>query len=118
MNTARSWRAGWRATAPPAGLPETPVARPAELAARRAGFLLLAAAEVEVGLEVAVDLPDRAVLLEDHQRGGQAVEEEAVVGDHQGRAGEALERFLEDPQGAHVEVVGGLVEEDEVAVAP
>src|SRR5690349_25178226 len=46
--------------------------------------------------------------------GGDAVEEPAVVADNDRAAGEILERLLERAQGADVEVVGRLVEQDHV----
>ena len=46
---------------------------------------------------------------------GDAVEEPAVVGDHHGAAGERSEGLLERAQGVDVEVVGRLVEEQDVA---
>ena len=47
--------------------------------------------------------------------GAEAVEEEAVVGDDDGAAGEVLERVFQRPQGFDVEVVGGFVEQEDVA---
>ena len=44
-----------------------------------------------------------------------AVEEPPVVRDHDRAAGEVEERVLERAQGVHVEVVGRLVEEEDVA---
>ena len=52
----------------------------------------------------------------EHAR-GDAVDEVAVVGDEQDGAGVVLERVGERLDGAHVEVVGGLVEQQEVGVA-
>jgi hypothetical protein len=49
--------------------------------------------------------------------GGQPVEEEPVVGDDEGGAREHEERLLERPQRVDVEVVGGLVEQQQVAAA-
>src|ERR1700678_4314123 len=46
---------------------------------------------------------------------GQAVDEVAVVGDEEDGAGEVADGVEEDVFGAEVEVVGGLVEEEEVA---
>ena len=43
------------------------------------------------------------------------VEEPAIVGDHDGAAGEVEQRVLERAQRVDVEVVGGLVEEEHVA---
>ena len=47
--------------------------------------------------------------------GAGAVKEPTVVGDHNGAAGEFLQGVFQGGKGFHVEVVGGLVEEDEVA---
>jgi hypothetical protein len=58
-----------------------------------------------------------AVALEGEHVGGDAVEEPAVVADHHRRAGEAQQRLLERPQGVDFEVVGRLVEEQQVAAA-
>ena len=46
--------------------------------------------------------------------GRDAVQEPAVVGHHEGRAGEHHQGLLERAQRREVEVVGGLVERDEV----
>src|SRR5436190_3179340 len=56
-----------------------------------------------------------AVALESEDMGGEAVEEEAVVADDHGAAGEILQRLLERAQGLDVEVVGRLVEQKDVA---
>src|SRR5690606_15792837 len=72
-----------------------------------------------VGVEVALEpVPVGGVLLgalvgEDVRR--DAVEEPPVVGDDDGAAGELEQRVLERLQGLDVEVVGGLVEEQQVA---
>ena len=50
--------------------------------------------------------------LEDGLR--QLVQEEAVVGHRQNGAGEALEIVLQDGEGGHVQVVGGLVQQQDV----
>src|SRR3954447_25889322 len=52
-----------------------------------------------VGFEVAFEPVDLAVALEGQDVRGQAVEEEAVVADHHGAAGEVLERAFQRPQG-------------------
>ena len=46
--------------------------------------------------------------------GGDTVEEPAVVGDHDGGAGEVQQRFFQRTQGFHVEVVGRFVEQQHV----
>ena len=50
----------------------------------------------------------------EHAR-GEVVDEVTVVRDKDHRAGEILQRVQQDILGAHVEVVGGLVEQHEVA---
>ena len=55
-----------------------------------------------------------AVALEGEDVGGEAVEEHAVVADDHGAAGEILQRVLERAQRLGVEVVGRLVEEEDV----
>ena len=57
------------------------------------------------------------VALEGQHVGGDAVQEPAVVGDHDRAAGERQQRVLERAQRVHVEVVGGLVEQQQVAAA-
>src|SRR5262249_30690139 len=47
--------------------------------------------------------------------GGDAVEEPAVVADDDGAAAEVQKRFLQGPQGVHVEIVGRLVKQEQVA---
>src|SRR4051794_10377249 len=68
-----------------------------------------------IGFEIAFEPFDVAVALEGEDVGGEAVEEEAVVADHHRAAGEILERLLERAQRLDVEVVGRLVEEEDVA---
>ena len=60
-------------------------------------------------------LHDHAVVLEGDDLVADAVEEIAVVGNADHRAVEIRERFLQHPQRGQVEVVGRLVEHDEVA---
>src|SRR5690606_33525317 len=55
------------------------------------------------------------VALEGEDVGRDAVQEPAVVADHEGVAGEFQQRVLERAQGLHVEVVGRLVEQQHVA---
>ena len=57
---------------------------------------------------------DLALTLERQDMGGDAVEEPAVVGDDDRTAGELLDRVLERAQGVDVEIVGRLVEEEDV----
>ena len=70
-----------------------------------------------VGLVVAVAPDDPAVPLEGEDVGGDPVEEPAVVADDHGAAAEVEERLLEGAEHVDVEVVGRLVEEQEVAAA-
>ena len=76
----------------------------------------LAPAQVLAVLRVVPEDPvDGAVLFEGQDVGGDAVEEPAVVADDDGAAGETGQRVLERPQDVDVEIVGRLVEEDDVA---
>ena len=73
---------------------------------------------VPVGLvvaEVALEPADLGVALEGEHVGGDAVEEPAVVADDHGAPREAQQGLLQGPQRVDVEVVGGLVEEQDVA---
>ncbi len=77
------------------------------------GFLRAAGFAVEVVLVVAgVDVDAAVFHLED--AGGQAVDEVAVVRDEEDGAGEVGDGFEQDVLGAEVEVVGGLVEQQQV----
>src|SRR5438067_1649646 len=67
---------------------------------------------------VALEPGDLRVALEGEDVGGDAVEEPAVVGDHDGTPGEIEKRLLERAQRVDVEVVRGLVEQEHVAAAP
>ena len=72
-----------------------------------------------VGLEVALKpVPAAGVLvvaLPGQDVGGNAVQEPAVVGDDHGAAGEVLQGLLQGLQGLHVQVIGGLVEQQQVS---
>ena len=68
-----------------------------------------------VGLVVALEPAEVSVGLEDEEVGADAVEEEAVVADDHGAAGEVVECALQDAHGLDIEVVGRLVEEQQVA---
>jgi hypothetical protein len=70
-----------------------------------------------VVLVVALEPDHLAVALERQHVGGDAVQEPAVVADHDGAAREADERLLERAQRVHVEVVGRLVEQQQVPAA-
>src|ERR1700704_2964484 len=67
-----------------------------------------------VVLEVALEPLDMALPLEGQHVGRDAVEEPAVMADDDGAAGEILQRLLERPQGVDVEIVGRLVEQQQV----
>jgi hypothetical protein len=56
-----------------------------------------------------------AVALEGQDVRGDAVQEPAIVADDDGAAGEVEQGLLERAQRVHVEVVRGLVEEEQVA---
>src|SRR5262245_40587668 len=61
-------------------------------------------------------VPDRlAIPLEGEDVRRDAVEEPPVVTDHDRTAAEAHQGLFQGPQGIHVEVVGRLVQEDQVA---
>ena len=55
-----------------------------------------------------------AAAIEAEDDGGDAVEQITVVGDEDERALEFEQSFFEDLEGGNVEVVGGLVEEEDV----
>src|SRR5688572_8233745 len=67
-----------------------------------------------VFLVVAVEEHPLRVVLGGEDVGGDAVEEPAVVRDHQHAAGELEQRLLQRAQGLDVEVVGRLVEQQDV----
>ena len=68
-----------------------------------------------VRLIVALEPDDVAVALEREHVRREAVEEPAIVGDDHRAAGEVVERLLERAQRVDVEIVGRLVEEQDVA---
>jgi hypothetical protein len=83
---------------------------------RLGAFLAEAALLVFLVLAVvALEELDVRVALEGEDVGGDAVEEPAVVADHEGVAGELQQRVFERAQGLDVEVVGRLVEQQHVA---
>ena len=87
--------------------------RPGRLGSEALDLVLLVGSEVPLepvpaGRVLIGSLPSEDVC-------GHAVEEPAVVGDDHGTAGELQQGVLQRPQGLDVEVVGGLVQEDEVA---
>ncbi len=67
-----------------------------------------------IGLEIALEPLDMAVPFECENMRGEPVQEEAVVADDYGAAGEILERRLEARQRLHVEIVRRLVEQDQI----
>ena len=77
----------------------------------------LLVAEALVGLEVALEPAHLRVALEREHVGGDPIEEPAIVGDDHGAAGERQQRLLERAQRVDVEVVGRLVEQQQVAAA-
>src|SRR3954464_3582934 len=58
-----------------------------------------------------------AVALEGEDMGGEAIEEETVVADDDGAAGEILDRFFQRAEGLDVEVVRRLGEQQHIAAA-
>src|SRR5579863_5559043 len=67
--------------------------------------------------EIALEPLDVAVALEGQHVGGDAVEEEAVVADDDGAAGEVEQSLLQRAQRVDIEVVGRLVEQKKVRAA-
>ena len=59
-----------------------------------------------------------AVAFKGQDMGGDAVQEPAVVADHHGTAAEIFQGFFQRPQGVDVQVVGRLVQEDDVGRLP
>ena len=70
-----------------------------------------------VGGEIALEPAGSAVAFHHQQVRADAVEEEAVVADDHGAAGEVDQRLLQHPHRGHVEVVGRLVQQQQVAAA-
>ena len=68
-----------------------------------------------VVLVVAFEPDDLAVALEGQHVRGDAIEEPAIVADDDGAAGEVEQRLLERAQRVDVEIVGRLVEQQQVA---
>jgi hypothetical protein len=67
--------------------------------------------------EVPLPPPGLGVPFEGEHVGGDAIEEPPVVADHDGTTGEGQQRVLERPQRVDVEIVGRLVEQQDVAAA-
>src|SRR5690348_11670695 len=65
-------------------------------------------------LKIALEPFDVAVVFERQDVGRDAVEEPAVVADDDGAAGKVLQRLFERAQGVDVEIVGRLVEQQDV----
>ena len=59
-------------------------------------------------------LPDPTASLDDEEAGDEVVEERPVVADEEQRARELREPFLEDVEGLDVEIVGRLVEHQQI----
>ncbi len=76
---------------------------------------LLAAGFVIVGV-IALKPADSAVALKGEDVGRHAVEEPAVVADDHHAAAEIGNAFFERAQGAHIEIVGGFVEQEQVGL--
>ena len=105
-----------------------PAGKPGELAAQLVlatllGHLRLTVALdalLDIGGETALERVDRAVVHFPHRK-AHLVEEPAVVRDHQKRARPmfpaCLQMMRKPSDGAHVEMVGGLVEHEHVPVA-
>ena len=74
-------------------------------------------AEALVGLEVALEPAHLRVALEREHVGRDPVEEPAIVGDDHRAAGEREQRLLERAERVDVEVVGRLVEQQQVPAA-
>lgn len=74
------------------------------------------AAALQVLVHAARQHPQGAVAEEGEDPVGGALDEEAVVGDDDHRAGPAVEEVLQLGQGLDVQVVGGLVEEEDVGL--
>ena len=70
-----------------------------------------------VGLVVAVAPDDFAIAFEGEDVGGDAIEEPAVVADDDGAAAEVDQGVFQGAKHVDVEVVGGFVQEQEVAAA-
>src|SRR5256886_14440111 len=103
----------WRAAS--SGLPEP---LPAE-AVGAVGLGAEALLAVSLVVRVAALDPDHPPLvLEGQDVRGDPVEEPAVVTDHHGAARKVEQGLLERTQGVHVEVVRGLVEQQEIRTAP
>src|SRR5689334_18782649 len=79
------------------------------------GFAEAALLVLLIGFEVALEPFDVAVALEGEDVRRQAIEEEAIVADHHGAAGEIFQRRLERAKRLGIEVVGRLVEQQQVA---
>src|SRR5438128_7924269 len=70
-----------------------------------------------VGLVVPLAPDDLAVALESKDMGCYPVEEPAIVADDHGAATEAEQGFFQRAQGIDIEIVGRLVEEQDIAAA-
>jgi len=68
-----------------------------------------------VVLEVALEPFDVAFVFERQDMRGDAVEEPAVVADDDGAAGKILQRLFQRAQRVDVEIVGRLVEQQQVS---
>src|SRR3954469_3763506 len=69
----------------------------------------------DVALIVALEPHRLRIALEGENVGRDAIEEPAIVGDYHRAGGKIDESFLESPQSIDVEVVGGLVEQQQIS---
>src|SRR4051812_42834172 len=65
--------------------------------------------------EGAFEPEDLGIAFEGEDVGADAVEKPAVVGNDDGAACEVFEGFFEGAQGVYIQVIGGLIEEEQVA---
>ena len=70
-----------------------------------------------VGLEVTFEPLHVAVAFERENMRGQAIQEPAIMADDHGAAGEFGQRFFQRAQCVHVQIVRGLIEQNDVAFA-
>ena len=71
-----------------------------------------------VRLEVALEPAGSSRTFEDQKMRADPVEEEPVVADNHGAAGKLQQRLFEHTHGVDVQVVGGLVEQNQVSASP
>ena len=82
---------------------------------RALGFLSQAPLSVSLVVRVIpVEPHDSAIAFESEDMSGDPIEKPAVVADDERRTAELVKRFLEGAERVDVEIVGGLVEKQEV----